>query len=434
MDSRDQPNLRPIAYAGPISFLISLLVTLFLLTAWFDEAQRVLGVWGRPTRTEAIGPAAAYQGLENAGGFGIVGGLMLAFLVWHPRRVLGLVPLASSVWLLTLLALLAGAANAFVAFLCGLTAGLTAWPCMMTALRRSGLTGPFPPRDRLWLILLIPVGLSGGLLCRWLLNQADEYTRRWILLGLGGVGVLLAWRCFWLNALELLLEVFLLPLFRFSFVGPGVHAIPAEGPVIVVANHTNMLDPLFIGKLVPRRLIPVMTAKYYDLPGLRFLMRHVVGTIRVPVASRRAEAPELAAMIDALDKGHCLVMFPEGKLRREGDPELSYFHQGVWRVLKARPSTPVVACWIEGGWGGYLSYKDGPPGKNKSFDWLRPIRIAVAEPEVLPSELLEAHPATRRHLTDKVAELRRLAADRPARQTLNESEAPTKTVAPALDS
>ena len=52
---------------------------------------------------------------------------------------------------------------------------------------------------------------------------------------------------------------------------------------------------------------------------------------------------------------------------------LSQFGQGVWHILHERPDTPVVVCWIEGGWGCYFSYYNGPPTVNKRFDWWRRI-------------------------------------------------------------
>jgi len=142
----------------------------------------------------------------------------------------------------------------------------------------------------------------------------------------------------------------------------------------------------------------MMTSVFYDLPGLRWLMRHVVEAIRVQHSRYRREAPELQEAVAALDAGQCVIIFPEGSLRRDEARPLRQFGQGVWHILHQRPRTPVVVCWIEGGWGSYCSYYHGPPTKNKRLDWFRRIEVVVAEPQVLAPEILQDQRATRAFL------------------------------------
>src|SRR5439155_13114898 len=141
------------------------------------------------------------------------------------------------------------------------------------------------------------------------------------------------------------------PFYRIRAHGPGMGRIPLRGPLLVIANHAAYLDPLFVGKVVPRRLTPMMTSYFYDKPGVHFLMAHVLRPIRVEWTAFRRDVPELREAIAALDRGACLVIFPEAYLRRKADVPLRQFGQGVWRILRERPRTPVVALWIEGGWG-----------------------------------------------------------------------------------
>jgi 1-acyl-sn-glycerol-3-phosphate acyltransferase len=131
-------------------------------------------------------------------------------------------------------------------------------------------------------------------------------------------------------------------------------------------------------------------------------MRHVYDTIRVPEAPYRREAPELHEAVVALDRGACVVLFPEGYLRRKEELPLRRFGRGVWQILADRPATPVFACWIDGGWGSYFSYKGGPPTKNKRLDFWRPIRIGVVGPFTLEPALLIDHMATRTFLMEQV--------------------------------
>jgi len=205
----------------------------------------------------------------------------------------------------------------------------------------------------------------------------------------------------WLREfLELVFELFLWPVYRIRVWGPGLSSISQEGPAIVFANHAAWFDPLWLGKVMPRMLVPLMTSKYFDLPVLHWIMRHVVRAIRVPELTFRRQAPELNEAIKVLDRGDCLLIFPEGGMRRKPDQEIRPFGQGIWRILKQRPDTLLIACWIEGNWGSSTSYYNGPPFKGKPLDWWKRIEIGVAPAERLSAELLKDQRATRHHLMD----------------------------------
>ncbi len=179
--------------------------------------------------------------------------------------------------------------------------------------------------------------------------------------------------------------------------GPGVADFPAEGPVLVIANHAAYLDGCWLMMALPRPLTPMVLSLYYDLPGVHWLMTRVLGAIRVLWCTYRREAPELNDAVRRLDRGECVLIFPEGWLaRRPG--RLRRFGQGAWRILRARPNTPVVCCWIEGGWGSFTSHAGGPPLRNKRPDFRRPIDVGVSPPTTLDPAVLEDGRAARRLL------------------------------------
>jgi 1-acyl-sn-glycerol-3-phosphate acyltransferase len=216
-----------------------------------------------------------------------------------------------------------------------------------------------------------------------------------------------AFTCWTREFLELVFETILWPVYRVQVWGPGLSSFPKEGPVIVFANHAAWFDPLWLGKTMPRPLIPLMTSKYFDLPVLHWLMGRVVGAIRVQEAAFRRQAPELDEAIKILDRGECLLIFPEGGMKRKPEQVLHPFGQGVWRILEHRPKTPVIACWIEGNWGSSTSYCNGPPFKGKPLDWWRRIDIGVAPPEHLLPEILTDQREARQHLMDACLGARR---------------------------
>lgn len=151
----------------------------------------------------------------------------------------------------------------------------------------------------------------------------------------------------------------------------------------------------------------MMTSFFYDRPLIRWSMIHIVGAIRVPVSRFRREAPELDDAVAVLRKGGCVLIFPEAQLRRREDQPLRMFGQGVWRILQEVPQTPVLVCWIEGGWGSFTSYFNGPPMKGKRLDWRRRIDIAFETPHILDAAVLADQHATRQYLMRMCLECRR---------------------------
>jgi 1-acyl-sn-glycerol-3-phosphate acyltransferase len=225
------------------------------------------------------------------------------------------------------------------------------------------------------------------------------------------------WRVLFRETLEQLMEIGLWPVYRIHAHGPGANLIPRHGALLVVSNHAAWFDPLWLAKILPRRVTPMMTSVFYDLPVLRWLMTRVVHAIRVPSVTYRREAPELREAVDVLDAGGCVVIFPEGQLRRRVEQPLRKFGRGVWQILRERPETPVIICWIEGGWGSYTSYQSGPPITNKPIDRWRTIDIAVSEPLKLHPALLADHLKTREFLRRACLDARTYLGLEPLDQT-----------------
>jgi 1-acyl-sn-glycerol-3-phosphate acyltransferase len=222
-----------------------------------------------------------------------------------------------------------------------------------------------------------------------------------LLASLAGLGAIVAWRQLFPEAVEQVLEILLAPLYRVRVHGPGRDVFPRRGPLLIIANHAAYLDPFWLCKMVPRKVTPMMTSAFYDLPFIRWSMAHIVGAIRVPIVPFRREAPELREAEAVLRQGGCVLIYPEAQLRRREDQPLRMFGQGVWRILRELPQTPVVVCWIEGGWRSFTSYYNGPPLRGKWLDFWRRIDIAVEAPQILDPALLADQHATRRYLMQR---------------------------------
>lgn len=424
---------------SPLPFFVGAIALLLFTWLWID----VNYVWHYLSPLSSV--PAREELLRTRPMTAVVLGYMLigataAFLVQpHPWRALGFLPwFGIFLWILMLIGLIVQYSIAGRA-LFAIVAGILWYVPFATALRRlpyvSIMEGMRKPLD--WAAAAFMGGLA-LLLFAWsdynhkindlvrrsvsadtplLMNQQayqalweGVQTRAWILFLIATVVLLLWLYLFRREMFESIAEAFVLPWYRFKLVGPGIGHFPTYGPVLVIANHASWFDPIWVGKIVPRQITPMMTSTFYDKPGLKFIVKEIFRTIRVMDVARRKEAPELAEAVERLQHGECVLLFPEGRMRRDENELLKHFSQGVWHILKERPDTPIVPMWIEGGWGSYASYANGtPPAVNKSIrlEWNRRITVVLGEPILIDPPLLVEHQTTRKYLMDCVLALRK---------------------------
>lgn len=115
------------------------------------------------------------------------------------------------------------------------------------------------------------------------------------------------------------------------------------------ANHSSHGDFVLLWASLPpelrKRTRPVAGADYWQKPGVRsFLINKVFNGVLVDRERREGTNP-LQAMLDALDAGDSLIIFPEGT-RNLGDEPLLPFKSGLFHLAQARPDVELVPVWI----------------------------------------------------------------------------------------
>ncbi|TIS00662.1 MAG: 1-acyl-sn-glycerol-3-phosphate acyltransferase, partial [Mesorhizobium sp.] len=59
----------------------------------------------------------------------------------------------------------------------------------------------------------------------------------------------------------------------------------------------------------------------------------------------RPDENPISVMLSVLDRGHSLIIFPEGT--RNMSDELLPFRSGLYNLSMARPEVELIPCWIE---------------------------------------------------------------------------------------
>ena len=100
----------------------------------------------------------------------------------------------------------------------------------------------------------------------------------------------------------------------YGFTVEGRENVPHNGPLVIVANHSQYLDPVFVCTAVPRRIQWMAKKEVFVFPFRSFF--RFIGTF--PVDRQGGGRTALRASLGYLSEGWALGIFPEGTHRTEG--------------------------------------------------------------------------------------------------------------------
>lgn len=147
----------------------------------------------------------------------------------------------------------------------------------------------------------------------------------------------------------------------------GAERVPRDGPLLLAVNHASYVDPWIVGALFPRRPIRFLINE----PWFRRspLWRVVFRGYGVLVARNGDPESTLRAMIEALEQGAVVGIFPEGRISHDGTVGRGRPGLGI---VAARTGVPVVPCGVRG------AFESIPKGRR----WPRrvPISLHIGEP------------------------------------------------------
>lgn len=125
-----------------------------------------------------------------------------------------------------------------------------------------------------------------------------------------------------------------------------------EKQFIILANHNSHLDALSLLASIPSNLLwkvkPVAAEDYFGNTKLKAcLSNFFINTLLIRRKGMKdAEHDPIKRMLEAIDKGYSLILFPEGT--RGEDDKMDKLKPGIAHILSARPHLKYVPVFLTG--------------------------------------------------------------------------------------
>jgi 1-acyl-sn-glycerol-3-phosphate acyltransferase len=139
----------------------------------------------------------------------------------------------------------------------------------------------------------------------------------------------------------------------------GHEHLPASGPVLIVCNHVSVADPMVLMAAARSRRTSMMSkAELFRTPGFGFMLRRLRA---FPIdRSKPADFGAIRHALGLLERGHAVVVFPEGHVSRSGRMRRGASGAGMFAQRPGVTVIPAVA-WHTQRFKGPARVVFGPP-------------------------------------------------------------------------
>ena len=161
----------------------------------------------------------------------------------------------------------------------------------------------------------------------------------------------------------------------------GKENVPPSGPLILMINHVDALDPFLVVGTFPRPVTPMSKVEVFDIPLIGFLTE-AYGTI--PIQRGQGDSRALRRSLQVLQEGGVLLISPEGT--RSPTYSLQQGKEGM-AFLATRTNASIIPVAIT-----------GTEQRRRYWRRLRrvPVRILIGKPFLLdPGEERPKRPILR---------------------------------------
>jgi 1-acyl-sn-glycerol-3-phosphate acyltransferase len=146
----------------------------------------------------------------------------------------------------------------------------------------------------------------------------------------------------------------------------GEENVPADGGVLLVANHQSYLDPVLVAVHLKRPVSFLAKSELFENPYFGWFIRMLHA---FPVRQGEGDIGAVKEIIRRLGEGYALNIYPEGSRTETG--EIAWLEKGVALVIR-KAGVPVVPVAIDG------SFEAWP--KDSKLFHAHPIRVKYGKP------------------------------------------------------
>ena len=149
----------------------------------------------------------------------------------------------------------------------------------------------------------------------------------------------------------------------------GAEKVPQTGSVILASNHASYLDPPLVGSAMQRMLNYMARETLFRFPIVGRILR---SWNAVPLDRDRGSAAGLRIILDRLNEGDAILLFPEGT--RTSDGTLQPAQSGIGLIVM-KSNAPVVPVRIFGTYEAYGRHMRFPSPKRVTVKFGDPLNF-----------------------------------------------------------
>lgn len=161
----------------------------------------------------------------------------------------------------------------------------------------------------------------------------------------------------------------------------GTENIPAEGPGILVSNHTSLLDGPLLTVTTKRRLSAFAKKSVFGSRGKLWYLKNMGG---IPVQSKSINRDLLTKTMRLFNSGGILIIFPEGKINYSGG--LGEFKDGFIKIA-AQFNVPIIPVTIKGTEKSLNKNQKFPKPAKVEVIYGKPIKLNVDKEQLTKDEI-----------------------------------------------